>query len=187
MQKPTKKTENNMKLTFKIDDHETTLLARDAAALVRSLDDNPFYSETYDKLAKSQSYLVREAVAHKKNISEETWNNLIIDPFYSVVESAISNHQFTNKIGVKAFFNICDQHQGFAYTLINERLDEILSNDENTEEEIETFHNFILNNKDEEVKIKYIESGLSDNKLLKKFLKDKNPALVAFTKRTMKP
>ncbi len=160
-----------MKLILKIGDQETELLPGDEEQIVHSLNDNPFYSDVFDRLAKSQSYLVREIVAYKRNISEETWKDLIADPAYSVVENAISNRQFKNKINISTFFNIYNQHNGLFYKLIHGNLQEILANDENTEEDIEKFHNFILESKNEEVKNKYIEIGLSSEKFLRKFLK----------------
>lgn len=174
-----------MNITLKVDNQEVPLLARDVESLIRSLDDSPFYASIYDKLSESQSHLIREAVACKENISEGTWKKLISDKVYSVVENSISNHQYRSKISIKTFFDIYERHPGLVYGMINYSLEEILANDDNTEEEIEKFHNFVLNNNDEEVKIKYIQLGLSDKKFLKKFLKDKNPAIVAYAKKTL--
>ncbi len=174
-----------MELTLNIDNHKIALLGRDVVALIYSMDDNPFYSETYDKLAKSQSCFIREAVARKRNISEETWKALISDPVYSVVENAILNCRFRDKISLSVFFNIYNQHQRLIYTLISYNLVEVLTNDENTEDDIKRFYDFILHNKDEEIKTKYIEAGFHDKVFLKKFLRDENPALVAFTKRVL--
>ncbi len=134
------KEENYKRVALRVDNKVVVLFAKDAAELVRSKEDIPLNKELFEEFAGSQSYLVREAVASKQNISEKTLRGLVFDSSYSVARSAVLNPAFADKISVNVFFEIYDRHKGLAGVLKKERLYKIVTSKENTEEELKKFY-----------------------------------------------